>query len=125
MGIEYYLINNKTSEIYELGKGSWYAVDLNHDLTDKEKLNQFFDDEILHDRLSQEDLKYWDKIKEQIWNFTKNADPMELNIINDSDGELHWYRSQKYRFIGSRYHNELPKEINHHLNKNDYDLSLK
>lgn len=104
MGIEYSLVNYRTKEMIDLGKGCWWGLVYSpENLLYREGIEEVLQDSGYFDNQTQDMITYWYHIIDMIWNFVKNEDPSDITIVSDSGDETYILRCYGYRYIASRY----------------------
>ena len=115
MGVEYYIINRKNKTAYDLGKGSWYALNDDKEcFQDLEYLQNYIITECwygldpesnYYNEDEKQDIKKYiaDKIAPDLFEFCKATDPKDIFIFNDSGDDITICRALGYRFVGLRY----------------------
>jgi hypothetical protein len=116
MGVEFVLVNYKTKEMIDLGKGCWWEFRESPEyFLYREGIEEIFCDWGYFDN-SDEDKIYWTSVIDLIWNFVKDADPADLTVVNDCGDDTYILRCYGFRFVGTRYTWENCMEfLNRHL----------
>lgn len=118
--MEYTLVNYKTKEMIELGKGCWWEFfHAPENLLYREGIREVMEDyDYFKEGQSTEMISYWENTIDLIWNFVKDADPADITIISDSDDSTYVLRSNGYHYIDTRY-NDCKEQhmdfLNRHL----------
>jgi len=107
MGLEYYLCNHQNATLFELGKGSWYAIlDGGHVYDTPEALKS-----VLKNYWKVPDLdNYCLAMARALLNFTKGVPSQFLELINDAGDDHVAAMSLRYKCVGSRYELENPEK---------------
>ena len=110
MGIEYSLANNKNKTLFDLGKGSWYAL-CNHqrkglpELLYAEEIQDIIENEIFdHWDKTKENKDYFQRLSKSIHKFIDDSDPeINISLTNDSDDSNLELKEIGYIYVGHRY----------------------
>ncbi len=135
MGIEYTVINKNNKTMYDLGKGGWSALSLDKEaFQDLEYLSNYimyecychvFDDDIMHYTEEEKNsVKNYitTRIAPDLFEFTKDALPDDIEIFGDGGDELSICRSLGYIFTGTRFEEKLSPQWNVYLNDLNYHI---
>lgn len=115
MGIDYYLVDKSKKKLYELGKGSWFKLNLeyigNEELLCLDIENNCYYRDTYSDEEWQEIKKY---IKERVAPDLHlcffDSNPKDLILFNDTTDDLYICRTKQYYCVGTRYYEIGSKE---------------
>lgn len=116
MGTEYSLVNYRTKECIDLGKGGWWSdlIWVPGVLLDQEGIENVL--------LTGMDLyenahltEYWKGVVNLIWEFVKGEDIEDIIVVNDCDDSNYILRSYGYKWVSSRYNHNTPEELKEYL----------
>ena len=139
MGTEYYIVNHKTKQIFELGKGFWYdwfIEDGIEFLFDKdlcaELLCNLVDE--MYNYYSKEDLhntkEYYSKfVAPKLYDFVKGAETKDIQFFSDGSYEFDDFDDfvnlkyeKLYTYFGTRYTNDWDENGNFIVGEHHYYL---
>lgn len=106
MGIEYTLVNYRTKQMIQLGKGCWWDFNSSpENFLYREGIEEILIDHGYFDNT--EEMKiYWNEIIDMIWNFVKNENVDDIVVVGDGGDDKYILKCHQYRYVDSRYRSD-------------------